>query len=136
MNNKILKVNLLGQRADFGWLSNLEKVVVKKFKIKKEISIVLATKAQIRQLNRVYRRKDKPTDVLSFNIDSAQILGEIVICPDIARINAKEDGKSYVSELKLLTVHGILHLLGYDHEKSSAEKKKQEAMEKYLLKFI
>ncbi len=129
MINKILSVNKRGLVADFSWLPSLEKILKRKFKIKQSISIALVSKSEIKKFNKVYRGKDRVTDVLSFNINSDLILGEVVICLDQVKGNIKE-------ELKLLTVHGILHLLGHDHEKSIAEAKKQTKAEQDILNIL
>ena len=67
---------------------------------------------------------------------SKEILGEIVICLEEAKKQALEKKKTIKSELKLLTVHGLLHLLGYDHEKSKKEEKRQEEKEKEILNLL
>jgi probable rRNA maturation factor len=74
-----------------------------------DIAIALVSDRRIRTLNRSYRRKDVPTDVLSFDPC------DIVISTDTARRQAREAGHSYATELKVLALHGLLHLLGYDH---------------------
>ena len=74
-----------------------------------DIAIAIVSDARIRELNKKYRRKDQPTDVLSF--DPA----DIVIASGVARRQAREAGHSYAAELKVLALHGLLHLLGYDH---------------------
>ncbi len=133
MSKEILLINKRGESVDFSWLGILQKIVVRKFKIKKQISIALISSKEIKELNKVYRKKDSATDVLSFNLDSQEILGEIVICLDQAKINAKQKKNTIISELKLLTVHGILHLLGYDHEKGKKYTIEQEEKEKEIL---
>ncbi|MFA6307817.1 MAG: rRNA maturation RNase YbeY [Patescibacteria group bacterium] len=133
MTNNLLNLNKAGEVADFSWLVNLENIFKKKFKLKKQISIALVSDQQIKELNRVYRKKNKITDVLSFNMDSAYVLGEVLICPSQARRQAKEKSHTYKAELQLLTIHGILHLLGYDHEKSITEEKKQQNAEQKIL---
>ena len=79
--------------------------------------------AEMRQLNAKYRKKNQTTDVLSFFVEDqplsgAKILGDVVISVEQARRQAKERGKTLKSEMVTLLIHGILHLLGYDHEKS------------------
>jgi probable rRNA maturation factor len=133
MIDNLLNLNKAGETADFSWLVNLENIFKKKFKLKKQISIALISAPQIKKLNRVYRKKNKITDVLSFNMDSTYILGEVLICPSQARRQAKERSHTYKAELQLLTIHGILHLLGYDHEKSITEEKKQQNAEQKIL---
>lgn len=92
-----------------------------------EVSIVFADDAYIHELNRDYRGKDTPTDVLSFALNEGDepdviggpeetLLGDIVISLDTAARQAEEFGHSLERELAYLTVHGMLHLLGFDHE--------------------
>ena len=78
-----------------------------------EYSIALVSDARIRALNRRYRRQDRPTDVLSFEPS------DIVISMETARRQARETGHSCATELKILALHGLLHLLGYDHDAAS-----------------
>ncbi len=105
---------------------------------KVELSIALVSDAQIKRLNKLYRNKDKPTDVLSFpigeKVEDWLILGDIVISVDTARRQAKEFGYSLEEELKRLLVHGLVHLLGYDHELGGEEEKKFFELEEFVLK--
>jgi probable rRNA maturation factor len=78
-----------------------------------EVSIALVSDARMRALNRKYRSKDKATDVLSFAQDDG--LGDVVIATGVATRQAAAAGHSYQSELRVLALHGLLHLLGYDH---------------------
>src|SRR5574343_1318107 len=80
------------------------------------ISLAFVSKEEIKKLNSKFRKKNKPTDVLSFNINEKNYLGEIVICPEIVKLNAKKYKVSVKEELIKMFVHGILHLCGYDHE--------------------
>jgi probable rRNA maturation factor len=79
-----------------------------------DVTVALVSDARIRALNRAYRRKDVPTDVLSFPA-SPPVLGDIVIASGVARRQAREAGHSLQTELRVLALHGLLHLLGYDH---------------------
>jgi probable rRNA maturation factor len=79
-----------------------------------EVTVALVSDARIRALNRAYRRKNAPTDVLSFPA-APPILGDIVIASGVARRQAREVGHSLQTELRVLALHGLLHLLGYDH---------------------
>ena len=89
-----------------------------------EVAIALVTDARMRTLNRSYRRKDYATDVLSFDADRtgggrngpADYLGDLVIAKGVATRQAKEAGHSVQTEWRVLALHGLLHLLGYDHE--------------------
>ncbi len=81
-----------------------------------ELSVLLCNDTFIADLNRQYRQKDGPTDVLSFAMDDEQVLGDVVISLDTARRQADTLGHSLDDELRVLLVHGCLHLLGHDHE--------------------
>jgi probable rRNA maturation factor len=105
---------------------------------KVELSIVLVSDAQIRRLNKLYRNKDKTTDVLSFpigeKVEDWLILGDIVISVDAAKRQAQELGHSLKEELRRLLVHGLVHLLGYDHELGGEEEKKFFELEEFILR--
>ncbi|MCL2404141.1 MAG: rRNA maturation RNase YbeY [Defluviitaleaceae bacterium] len=87
-----------------------------------EVSISFVSTDEIQSLNRDYRGKDLATDVLSFPVSDEFVigpgrpLGDIVICMDVAKVQADEYGHSLERELSFLVAHGMLHLLGYDHE--------------------
>ncbi len=93
-------------------------IVLKGEKEKLDLSIALVGGTKMKALNKEYRKINKPTDVLSFNYGKT---GEIVICPEQVKKNAKEYGSSFRRELAKVLIHGMLHLLGYDHEKSKKE---------------
>ena len=78
--------------------------------------MALVPDARVRALNRRYRRKDAPTDVLSFSAGEPGQLGDVVIAVGVARRQAREAGHSLQTELRVLALHGLLHLLGYDHQ--------------------
>lgn len=130
----LLIVNKRQWQIDFTWLAKLETILKKQFKIKKEISISLLSPAEIKKLNKVYRHKDKVTDVLSFTLAQEALLGEVLICVAQATRQAKANGHSLKKEIQILTIHGILHLLGYDHERSEQEYLEQTKMEADILK--
>jgi probable rRNA maturation factor len=85
-----------------------------------ELSVLLVTPAHIRRLNARFAGDDYPTDVLAFPMmeedEDTMVLGDVVMCPQVARTNARKLGHSLDRELETLCVHGILHLLGYDHQ--------------------
>jgi probable rRNA maturation factor len=81
------------------------------------MTVALVSDARVRALNRRFRRKDAPTDVLSFPGDAGAYLGDVVIASGVARRQAREAGHSLQTELRVLALHGLLHLLGYDHER-------------------
>jgi len=103
-----------------------------------EISISIVDTDEIRLLNRDYRGKDAPTDVLSFPVnDNLAVgadypLGDVVICMDVAKLQADEYGHSLDRELAFLLVHGVLHLLGYNHETPEDEAKMCAACDEIL----
>ena len=91
-----------------------------------EVSVTFTDNDGIRAINREYREKDAPTDVLSFPLfeegaDGTRMLGDIVISLEKCRAQAQEFGHSFERECAFLTVHSTLHLLGYDHVNSEAE---------------
>lgn len=103
-----------------------------------EISITFVTNKKIQKINKEFRNIDKPTDVLSFPFDNSfklpvQMLGDIVISTEKAEFQAQEYGHSLNREIAFLLVHGILHLLGYDHE-TIEEEKEMFGLQKELLK--
>ncbi|MEC7947414.1 MAG: rRNA maturation RNase YbeY [Myxococcota bacterium] len=105
-----------------------------------ELSVVLCDDAFIRPLNRDYRGKDAPTDVLSFAMQEGEgvreddpVLGDLVISAETAARQAAEQGHPIEVELRVLLVHGLLHLLGYDHERDEAEAEEMRTAESALL---
>ncbi len=83
------------------------------------VSVALVADARVRRLNRIYRAKDYATDVLSFPFEPstpASHLGDIVIATGVAARQARSAGHSTYTELRVLALHGLLHLIGYDHE--------------------
>ena len=104
-----------------------------------ELSVLLCDDAFILPLNRDYRGKDRPTDVLSFSQREGEdgdpedpVLGDVVISVETAGRQAAERGHALEHELRVLLVHGVLHLLGYDHEVDE-EAEEMEALERDLL---
>lgn len=110
-----------------------------------EVSVTFVTNERIHEINREYRDKDAPTDVISFameelgegemeltGVDMPRVLGDIIISIPRAREQAEEYGHSFIRELGFLTVHGFLHLLGYDHM-TDAEEKQMFTLQKEIL---
>jgi probable rRNA maturation factor len=79
------------------------------------VNVALVTDRHMRNLNRRYRGKDYATDVLSF-AEGGELFGDIVIATGVARRQARRFGHSELTELRVLALHGLLHLLGYDHD--------------------
>lgn len=108
----------------------LIKIANKAFRLLKkrfDLSIAIVGPKEIKRLNRIYRKVNRPTDVLAF-----RDLNEIIICYQQAKKQAKMMGHSVSKELKILLVHGLLHLFGYDHK----IKKEKEKMDKITKKII
>jgi len=89
-----------------------------------EVSVLIAGNSRVQELNRRFRRRDHPTDVLSFPRPQG---GDIAISAEIARENARRFGHRSADELKILILHGMLHLAGYDHERDNGRMAAREA---------
>jgi len=81
------------------------------------MTVAIVSDARVRALNRKFRKKDSATDVLSFPADEPGYLGDVVISSGVAARQAHLAGHSLATELRVLALHGLLHLLGYDHER-------------------
>ena len=112
-----------------------------------ELSVVLVDETAMEQLHVQWMDEPGPTDVLSFPMDElrpgtegqdspAGLLGDVVLCPQVAAAQARQAGHSTAEELLLLTTHGILHLLGYDHAEPDEEKEMFALQRKLLLTFL
>ncbi len=105
-----------------------------------ELSVALVGDAEMRELNAAYRHIDRPTDVLSFALaeDAAtpgqpRLLGDVVISLDTAARQAARRGAAVLDEVRTLLAHGLLHLLGYDHERSPADARRMFALQRRLV---
>jgi probable rRNA maturation factor len=100
-----------------------------------ELSVVFLNNKQMQAYNKRYRKKDYPTDVLSFpadqTMDGERYLGDLLICVPKAAAQAEEKGHSLLREIRILLLHGVLHLLGYDHETDNGQ---MDRLEKRLQK--
>jgi len=97
--------------------------------LKGQVNVLLTSSAEMKSLNRRFRGKDMPTDVLSFPAEPGaqkQFAGEIAISAEIAGQNARLLGHPHAQEVKILVVHGILHLRGYDHECDNGQMARRE----------
>lgn len=109
-----------------------------------ELSLLIVDNAQIQQLNREYLQRDRPTNVLSFAMQEGagqgvqpQLLGDVVISAERAAADAADAQVSFESELVFLLLHGILHLLGFDHERGSdADARLMEAKEEQIFALL
>jgi len=95
----------------------------------KEIELIITDNSEIQEINREYRSIDKPTDVLSFPYEDMPMspLGSIVISENFVQEKAKELKHTQENELTLLFIHGLLHLLGFDHETDNGQMREEEA---------
>ena len=107
----------IGKKIKNCFFQNIAEVSLKKLKISEaEISIAIVNKNEIKRFNKKYRNQDKATDVLSFVYNKKPLEGEILICYEKALQQAKENKRDLNEEIKLLLVHSLLHLIGYDHK--------------------
>lgn len=105
------------------WILKIEKQLLKKkIKCQGELTLVFLNKTAAKKINFKFRKKNYATDVLSFKSELA--FGELVMCPEVILKQSKANSHSFQAELGYMVLHGILHLLGYDHEGSRAEAKK------------
>ena len=116
-----------------------KKKIIKKATAEKDLVLVFLDKKAAQKLNHEFRGKDYATDVLSFDSVDPSSLGELVMCPDVLKKQSKDHDLSYNHELGYMLLHGVLHLLGYDHETSEKDaevmfKIQDEAFEKLLAK--
>jgi probable rRNA maturation factor len=100
-------------------------------RLPRAVNVLVTGSRELRSLNRQFRGKDKPTDVLSFSPlvagnSGKEVAGDLAISADIAQENAKRLGHPVAEEIKILVLHGILHLAGFDHEKDNGEMARQE----------
>jgi len=118
--------NFTNSKIDGKSFSQVAKKVLKgENRVRDSLSLAFVSKVEIKKLNKKFRKKNKPTDVLSFELRDRNYLGEVVICPEVV----EEEGEDVLR----VFVHGILHLCGYDHENSAKEFEKMEKnQEKYL----
>ncbi|MEX0592381.1 MAG: rRNA maturation RNase YbeY [Nitriliruptoraceae bacterium] len=108
-----------------------------------EVSVLLVDEATMAELNEAHLGQPGPTDVLAFPIDEPgeavaggpAVLGDVVLCPAYVEVQAAEHGKSLADELAMLTVHGLLHLLGMDHAEPEEEREMFGLTEKLLATF-
>ena len=133
--------NLTTNLIDQDFLKKIADYVLKRENKEGVISLVIVGTARIKKLNKKYRKKNRATDVLSFGpkaksefkeIQEENFLGEIVICPRVIKKTVRRQGSVFDKELARVLIHGILHLLGYDHLKEKDAKIMQEKEDKYL----
>lgn len=134
-NTVTVRSTLKGRRLYLDRLERFALCMLKSHEVyDAELSILIAGDSKLRRLNRQYRDIDRPTDVLSFAQDSVHdpsgipcVLGDVVVSADRAVRQARDAGHSLRDELMLLVAHGILHLLGYDHQTPADESEMRAA---------
>jgi probable rRNA maturation factor len=126
---------------DAGWLEALpgvERLVRKAARVAarrgKSLNVALADDKAVRVLNKRDRKKDKPTNVLSYPSGERAFLGDIVLARQTVWREARAQKKSPADHVAHLVVHGVLHLLGHDHETGEADAERMEALERRILK--
>lgn len=115
-------------------LSRFATRVQRELGIAGEVNIGITSNREMQKLNRTFRKKNKPTDVLSFPSVTPGVAGDIAISLEIAAENADELGHPLATEVKILILHGMLHLAGYDHETDEGEMHEREATLRKKLK--
>lgn len=108
------------------WMKDLtadlkKRRVLKAALASREVTLVFLDKKAAKKMNFEFRGKDYATDVLSFDSMDESSLGELILCPEVLKRQAKEHGLTYSQELGYMLLHGILHLLGYDHETNESD---------------
>ncbi len=139
--------NLTDVSVDSKFIKKTARRILKK-ENKNGFSILIAfvSPEKIKNLNKQYRKKNKATDVLSFPYSDKEkfilpegktkVLGEVIICPKEVEKNSRRYKTPFKKELFLILIHGILHLLGYDHEGNKREAEKMERKQRYYLSQI
>ena len=123
-------INNYKEKIETEDLKKLVDQIIKRFSVEQaEFNIIFVDNDYIHKLNKEYRNIDRATDVITFALEDnmdikldIRILGDIYISIDKTKEQAQEYGHSFFRELSFLTVHGMLHLLGYDHQNEQAEK--------------
>lgn len=136
---KLMVLNSSGKRVPKQWLTRwcrgLSKALGRKLN-RQELVIVFVTKSEMKRLNGQYRNKPYPTDVLSFDSLEPGSLGELVLCMDVIEPQAKRTGLTPRAELGYMVVHGVLHLLGHDHDVKAREKRMFALQDKLFARLI
>lgn len=133
---QVLLTNNTKNKKQNTFIKNCLKALLKELDLEKtEVSILLTDNNEIKDLNNEYRNIDKATDVLSFPMEDDVLLGDIVISLEKAKEQAPIFNNSYKEEILRLLIHGLLHLIGYDHINGGRQAKKMTDKEKELLSF-
>lgn len=105
-----------------------------------ELSVLFVSPSHMQLLNQRFAGEDHATDVLAFPMmedeEDVLLLGDVVVCPEVANANAESQKHSYERELEVLLVHGTLHLLGYDHQDESDKSKMDDCLGRVIESFV
>jgi probable rRNA maturation factor len=112
-----------------------KKRVGRKTQLQSELTLVFLDPGPAKKINQAFRRRNYATDILSF-AGEGKNLGELIICPQVIKKQAKEHDLTFDQELAYMFLHGVLHLLGYDHEKSKSEAKKMLKIQDEVFEMI
>lgn len=132
-------VNKTKSIIDFKIFEKIGKTILKDYKKDGLVSVAFVGSKEMQKQNNRYRKKDKPTDVISVNLENINFdgkenwLGEILICKQVVDSNAKEYQEDKKTELVRVFIHGLLHVLGYDHELGDDQERIMREKEEYYL---
>jgi len=126
--------NLTPYSVDEEKILSVAREVIKEEKGHGEVTFALLGKEEIREINCNYRGKDYATDVLSFLYSEGDLLGEVLLCPE--KIEEDAEKERFEKAFFRVAIHGILHLLGYDHEKGEKEEKEMKEKTDYYLRLL
>jgi len=121
-----LRVEVVGAGAEADALSRWLRRVAP-VRARGHLTVALVPDRRVQELNRTFRGKNTSTDVLSFPADEPGVLGDVVIARGVARRQARGAGHDLPTEIRVLALHGLLHLLGYDHEHDGGRMARLEA---------
>lgn len=134
---KILYTDEMNCNLSYEFFTNVAEAVFNELDMSNneyEISLLITDDETIRQYNKEYRNKDMATDVLSFPMEDEIVLGDIAVSFDTAKRQAEEAEINIDREVAFLFIHGLLHLLGYDHETSKEDEEEMFALQEKILK--
>lgn len=134
---KILYTDEMNCNLSYEFFTNVAEAVFNELDMSNneyEISLLITDDETIRQYNKEYRNKDMATDVLSFPMEDEIVLGDIAVSFDTAKRQAEEAEINIDREVAFLFIHGLLHLLGYDHETSEEDEAKMFVLQEKILK--
>ena len=130
--NKVSQAARIPRTVILNLFKKTASVLPIKNKNKLRLSVVFVSSAESKKLNYKYRRKNRPTNILSFSSPDKNELGDLVICPQVVKKECVQRNQGFVERISYLFIHGLLHLLGYHHN----NKKQEKLMEKLSNKIL